>query len=79
MQSIDQLRNATSISQEITTEKRRPGRPALSPEEKARRQAEQKDRYRSRGDARRRAMSILQKRHADEFKSILEEQLNSSK
>lgn len=70
------LENATSIATEITTTKRRPGRPSLSPEEKARRQAEQKIRYRRRDEARRRASLILQERHSDEYKSILQQELN---
>lgn len=79
MQSRDQLQNATSISHEMTTGKRGPGRPSLPPEEKARRQAEQKERYRNRGDARRRATAILLNRHADEFQRILQEELPTSK
>ena len=60
---------------EIAT-KRRPGRPALDPSEKARRQGEQKSRYAKRNESRRRALTILQERHEDEFNSILAE-LNS--
>lgn len=78
MQSKDQLLNVTSVSREITSAKRGRGRPALPPEEKARRQAEQKERYRTRGDARRRAIAILQERHADEFQSILQKELSAN-
>lgn len=69
------LENATSIATEVTT-KRRPGRPSLPAEEKARRQAEQKVRYRRRDEARRRASLILQERHADEYANILQQELN---
>lgn len=79
MQSRDQLQNATSISREITSEKRGPGRPSLPPEEKERRRAEQKVRYRNRGDARRRAIAILQRRHADEFQQILQDELSANR
>ena len=70
------LENSTSIATTITTGKRRPGRPSLPAEEKARRQAEQKIRYRHRDEARRRASLILQNRHAEEYASILQQELN---
>ena len=76
MQNVDSLRNGTSINREMSIEKRRPGRPALPPEEKARREAERKIKNRVLLDARRRAGIILQERHADEFKALLTEQLN---
>lgn len=70
------LENSTSIATTITTGKRRPGRPSLPAEEKARRQAEQKIRYRHRDEARRRASLILQSRHAEEYASIFQQELN---
>ena len=70
------LENGTFSATEIGTTKRRPGRPSLPAEEKARRQAEQKIRYRHRDEARRRASQILQQRHAEEFATILQQEIN---
>lgn len=59
-----------------TTEKRGPGRPSLPPEERARRKAEQSKIYKRRNEARRRATVVLRERHSEEFKSLLQQELN---
>lgn len=79
MQDKDHLRNVTSVGHEVSTQKRGRGRPALPPEERARRREEQQKKYRVRIDARRRASIILQKRHEDEFRAILENELRSNR
>lgn len=57
--------------------KRRPGRPPLPADEKARRREEQKARYAKRADARRRALLVLQRRHADEFDALFRSELGN--
>lgn len=61
-----------------TQEKRRPGRPSLPPEERARRREQQKLVYKRKDEARRRALNILQKRYSDEYKTLVEEQLRQN-
>lgn len=60
------------------TDKRRRGRPALPPEERARRREVQKQVYKRKDVARRRAQLILQSRHLDEYKTLVEEQLRQN-
>ena len=57
-------------------QKRGPGRPALPPDERARRKAEQSKIYKRRNEARRRATVALRERHSEEFKTLLEQELN---
>lgn len=62
----------------ISSKKRKRGRPPLPADERARRKEEQKIRYREKGEARRRALAILRERHEAEFQSLLEEQMAHS-
>jgi hypothetical protein len=48
------------------------GRTPLAPEEKARRQAAQRERNRVRNEARRRALLVLQHRYEGEYSALLE-------
>lgn len=56
----------------------RRGRPVtLTPEQKAARRAEQQRKNRIRNEARRRAHMVLQHRYADEFRSLMNEELDN--
>lgn len=57
-----------------TSLKKKAGRPALSPEEKARRKEIQKQETRVRQEARRRAYLVLQHKYEDEFAQIFKEE-----
>lgn len=54
--------------------KKKAGRPALSPEEKARRKELQKQETRVRQEARRRAYLVLQHKYEEEFAQIFKEE-----
>lgn len=72
------LQDTDASGSTIIDSKRRPGRPSLPPEERARRREEQKLVYKRKDEARRRALNILQKRYSDEYKSLVEEQLRQN-
>lgn len=63
-------------SEAAKAEKRRPGRPALPVEERARRKKLQQETNQKRQLARRKAMVILSERHVEEFEALLAEQLD---
>jgi len=56
---------------------KRRGRKPLAPEERERRRSIQREQNRKRQEARRRALLVLQHRHADEFDVILSEEINA--
>lgn len=66
----------SSVIPEAQIEKRRPGRPALPPEERARRKKIQQEVNQKRQLARRKAMAILADRHNEEFETLLGEQMS---